>query len=46
MSKVSMQNKNMIEELDRLRARVVSTESNDIYLNQKTGELFTTSHVM
>lgn len=43
MAKVSMQSKNLIEEIDRLRARVVTTETADINFQQKLGELFTTS---
>ena len=45
MSKVNTQNKVVVEELDRIRGRIVSAETADINLQQKLGDLFTQSQV-
>ena len=39
MSKVNVQNKVVIEELDKIRGRLVSTETQDVNLEQKIHDL-------
>ena len=45
MARVTEQNKGVIEEIDRLRARIVSSETADINMQTKIGELFTENKI-
>ena len=45
MSKVNVQNKVIIEELDKIRGRLVSTETQDVNLEQKIHDLVTQTNI-
>ena len=45
MSKVNVQNKVIIEELDKIRGRLVSTETQDVNLEQKIHDLLTQTNI-
>ena len=43
MTKVTLQHKQMFEEIERTRGRVITCESTDLRMQEKMSELFTTT---